>query len=120
MWARILEFALACWLSISPFIFGAPKTERLFWINDLSCSALLALFSLLSFYKPLRRMHLGNLIIGVWLFSLGYFFTLPLPNYVQNDVLVGILLLILAIVPCDAEHPPLSWRNLQEKDGKSC
>lgn len=119
MWARIVEVMIACWLALSPFIFHAPKEEKWFWINDFACSFLLAFFSLLCFYKPLRKIHLFNLGVGIWLFSMGYFFPLPLPAYVQNDVVIGLLLLVLTLVPSESEHPPQSWQNFHKKNNSS-
>ncbi len=93
LWARIGELLLAVWLLFSSLIF---ETTTLLRVSDISCGAILLLFSWLSFYRP---FHFGNLGIGLWLFFIGYFFESPLPNSVQNDILIGLLLLILATVP---------------------
>lgn len=119
MWARIVEFMIACYLAISPFIFRAPKDQIWFWVNDFACSLLLAFFSLICFYKPLRKMHLFNLLVGSWLFLLGYFFELPMPDYVQNDVVIGLMLLILSLVPSESEYPPQSWQTFHKKNNSS-
>lgn len=115
MWARIVEFMLACWLAISPYIFGYTKEETLLWINDYVCSSLLIFFSLICLYKPLRKMHLCNLILAFWLISMGFYSkSLPLPGYIQNYVVLGILLLMIGIVPSEASLPPMPWRKFYE------
>jgi len=117
MWARIVEFMLAAWLSVSPFIFRYPDDRFFFWANDLVCSILIAFFSLICYYRPLRKMHLCNLLIAFWLIALGYIFRGdPLDVALQNYVTFGLLLLMVAIVPTDSEKPPMSWRDFYEKD----
>lgn len=119
MWARIVEVMIACWLALSPFIFRAPKDEVWFWVNDFTCSFLMLFFSLICFYKPLRKMHLLNLLVGLWLFAIGYFFEVPLPAYVQNDVVIGLVLLVLAVIPSESELPPESWQQFHKKNNSS-
>ena len=38
MWARAVEIALACWLALSPFIFGHPDEAAFLWYNDFACA----------------------------------------------------------------------------------
>jgi hypothetical protein len=35
----------------------------------------------------------------------------PTPPALQNDLLVGVLLLMFAILPSEASLPPRSWRD---------
>ncbi|NGX59557.1 MAG: hypothetical protein KR126chlam3_00709 [Chlamydiae bacterium] len=116
MWAREIEFMLACWLSISPFIFGYPKDAIFFWLSDLACSSLLAFCALISYYKPLRKMHLCNLIVAFYLISLSFLLR-GSPHYepLQNYMALGVLLLMISIVPTEAEKPPIPWREFYEK-----
>lgn len=110
MWARIVEFMMACWLAISPFIFRYPDEPIFLWANDLICSLLIAFFSLICYVKKLRKMHLWNLAIAIWLFYAGYFFDLPkIPS--QNYIVLALLLLMIAIIPSEAEKPPIPWRD---------
>lgn len=116
MWARIVEFMLACWLSISPFIFGYPDESLFFWINDLTCASLLAFFALICYYEPLRKMHLCNLALSFYLISLSYFFKgSSLEHPLQNYMVLGLLLLMISIVPSDADKPPKPWRDWYNK-----
>lgn len=116
MWARVIEFSIACWLAISPFIFNYPDEALFFWFSDLISSSLLAFFSLVSFYKPLRKMHLCNLLVSFYLVALAYIFKeSAYPEPLQNYVVLGILLLMLAIIPSEAEKPPVPWREFYKK-----
>lgn len=110
MWARILEFMLACWLAISPFIFRYPKEPLFVWINDFTCSILIAFFALICYVKSLRQMHLWNLGMAFWLYATGYFLHLP-KGASQNYIVLGILLLMTAILPSESEKPPKPWRD---------
>ncbi|MCI0382473.1 MAG: hypothetical protein L0207_05440 [Chlamydiae bacterium] len=111
MWARVIEFTIACWLAMSPFIFHYPKTDHLLWINDFSCAMMIAIFSLFSFKKSLRKIHLFNLVISLWLIGIGYATENPksIPP-IQNYVTVGLFLLLIAIVPSESQLPPYPWR----------
>jgi len=97
MWARVLELILAVWLLYSH--------------EPLPC-IFIAIFSLLSFYYPLRKMHLLNLGVAFWLWASGYtnFPELASPSQ-ENSVVVGLLLLMLAIVPSHSHLSPHSWQK---------
>ncbi len=114
MWARVMEFMLACWLVISPFIFHYSAEDRFIWISDSVCACFVALFALLSFWDPLRKIHLLTLGVALWLISVGYH-TFPalasIPE--ENSMAVGILLLMLAIVPCHAHLLSRSWQKFE-------
>ncbi len=112
MWARVVEFMLACWLAISPFIFAYPDDATFFWTTDFVTSAAIVFFALVSFYGPLKKMHLCNLLAAFYLIVLGFIFKeSPLQHALQNYVVVGITLLMLAIVPTDASQQPKPWRD---------
>ncbi len=116
MWPRVVEFMLACWLAISPFIFSYPGSALFLWFNDFSCASLMAIFSLLSYYEHLRKLHLCNLAISLYLISLSYFFkgsTFEAP--LQNYMVLGLLLLMIAILPTDADKPPKPWRDFYKE-----
>ena len=116
MWARIVEFMLACWLAISPFIFGYPSDARFFWINDFTCSILMIFFALICYYRPLRKMHLLNLLLSLYLIGLSYVFKgNPLENALQNYMVLGLLLLMISIIPTDADKSPKPWRDWYNK-----
>ncbi len=112
MWARVLEFTMAIWLSISPFILGYADELRFFWVNDLIVAPLMVFFSLISLYAPLRKMHLCNLLTSAYLVFLSYFFKgLEANALLQNYMVLGLLLFMLTIVPTDAAKPPIPWRD---------
>lgn len=112
MWARVVEFMLACWLAISPFIFRYSSRETFLWANDFICAFLIATFALLSFWSPLKRMHLFTFGVALWLWAFGYqrFPLEALPSQ-ENSVVIGLLLLMLSIVPSGSYLPPTSWQK---------
>src|SRR5689334_12425148 len=100
MWARVVEFMLACWLALSPFILRYPAEDTFLWANDFLCASLVALFALLSFWHLLRKMHLMTLGIALWLWGIGYTSYPEAASPAQmNSVVIGLILLMLAIVP---------------------
>jgi hypothetical protein len=119
MWARVVEVMLGCWLAISPFIFRHSVDERWLWVNDLGSAFAVVMFSLLSFWRPLRHAHWGIAVVGLWLMGFGYFASPhPLPAALQNDLLVGLLLVMFAIIPNEASLPPRRWREFYEQSDK--
>ena len=112
MWARTVEFMLGCWLLVSPFIFRHPADQSSFWVNDISCGSAVVTISLLSYAPRLRYLHLAIVGVSLWLILFGYFYQpYPTPPALQNNILVGLLLIMFAIVPNEATLPPPSWRN---------
>lgn len=115
MWARVVEFMLACWLAVSPFVFG--HGERTFlWVNDFACAALIATFSLASFVRP--RLHLGNLAVALWLVVAVFVGADAPPSPArQNHMVFGLLLGMVAIVPSHASTPPTAWIEYNRRKG---
>lgn len=112
MWPRVVELMLGVWLVISPFVFrGTPELDR-YVANDIACGTLVIVASLFCFWHPARRAHLVTLAISVWLAGYGYFSApRPGPPAAQNEIIVGLLLLLFAILPSEATRPPESWRK---------
>lgn len=117
MWGRVIEIMLGLWLAISPFIFGHYPGNAALWRNDLICAAVVIVLAILSFWSwPvggfLRYAHLGILSVGVWLALFGYVASAhpAAPGY-QNDILLGLTLLLVAIIPNQASLPPPSWQR---------
>jgi hypothetical protein len=107
---------IAVWLALSPFIFRYPPGEIFFWINDFVCACLVALFALLSFWHPLRKIHLLTLAIALWLWGLGYrTFPEKTSPSLENSVVIGILLLMLAIVPSRSNQLSYPWQEFIKK-----
>ncbi|NGX46305.1 MAG: hypothetical protein K940chlam2_01494 [Chlamydiae bacterium] len=110
MWARVFEFSIASWLAMSPFIFS--HEEGWLFANDFTCSFLMMLFSLLSFHHRLFRMHLFNLLLAFWLILIGFLATptLALQPPLQNYIVIGLILGMVAIIPSNCHLPPKSWQ----------
>jgi hypothetical protein len=119
MWSRVVEIMLGCWLLVSPFIFGHPESQTAWWVNDLACGTAAIAFGLLSFWKPTELAHLLTIAVGLWLigFAYSHLGETPAPA-VQNQVLIGWLLLMFAIVPNYASRPPAEYdRKFRELVG---
>jgi hypothetical protein len=116
MWARIVEVMLGCWLAVSPFIFNHPTEKSAWWINDLSSGFALVTLALFSFWRPMRHAHLAIVLLGLWLIGFAYLAApYPTPPALQNDLMLGLLLLMFAIVPNEASLPPEKWRDFWMK-----
>ncbi|MEX0718711.1 MAG: SPW repeat protein [Planctomycetaceae bacterium] len=112
MWPRVVEVMFGCWLAISPFIFTHPPDQPLLWWNDLGCAAVVVALALASFHPRWRRAHLLEVAVGAWLIGAGYFAAeQPPPAATQNDVLVGWLLLMFAVIPSETNRPPAGWER---------
>jgi hypothetical protein len=108
MWARAIEVMLGGWLAISPFIFRHGVAERMLWSNDLTCGLVIVTLALLSFWFPLRYLHVAITAPAVWLVIFGFMAGHPAPPASQNHILLGLLLFMFAIIPNEANMPPLS------------
>lgn len=115
MWARLFEFMLALWLSVSPFIFRHGPDETFLWANDLTCATIIAVLSLSSFKPRIEKIHLVNIAVGFWLIGVGAFRAEPPPPpAMQNQVVVGLLLLMFAVIPSRSDDPPRAWQQFYE------
>lgn len=116
MFARVVEFMLACWLAISRFIFHYSPEESFLWKNDLVCATLIALFALLSFADKLNKMHLFTLLVALWLMVLSYCnFPMEATPPLENYLALGLLFLILAVLPSNCHLPPRPWRKFYKE-----
>jgi hypothetical protein len=112
MWARVIEVMLGCWLALSPFIFRHGPEDRVFWLNDLFSALVVIVVALVSFWGPLRFAHVANLAVALWLIAFGFWAPYPTQPALQNDIVIGLLLLMFAIIPNHANKPPHPWREL--------
>jgi hypothetical protein len=78
----------------------------------MACAAVVVLLALLSFHASLRRAHLGTCAVALWLIGFRYAAEAARPA-AQNQIVVGLLLFMFAIVPSEASRPPRSWRPQQ-------
>jgi hypothetical protein len=112
MWARIIEVMLGCWLAMSPFIFRHAGEDKFLWFNDLFSAIAIIAFALVSFWPPLQFAHVANLLVALWLIAFGFWASpYPTPPALQNDIMVGLMLLMFAIIPNEATRPPIPWRE---------
>jgi hypothetical protein len=111
MWARVIEVMLGCWLAVSPFIFRHSSEDRVLWFSDLLSALVIIVVVLVSFWPPLRFAHVANLAVALWLIAFGYWAPYPTPPALQNDIVVGLLLMMFAIIPNNANEPPQPWRE---------
>ena len=120
MWARTVEVMLGLWLAASPFIFSHSPAEPRLWWSDLCSAFLIITISLLSFWSRTMRAHLLNVLVALWLVGFGYFSSGdPPPPAAQNDLAVGLILLLLAIIPSEATLPPKGWREFSKMPEKN-
>lgn len=119
MWARAAEIALGLWLVVSPWIFGSfGRQPELVW-SSMAAGGAVILLACLSCFRRLERIHLLELGVCAWLVGHGYFGAAhPAPAAAQNEILVGLTLLLFAIVPPDPSQPPRPWRDFLEEQAR--
>ena|ERR671922_2815943 len=112
MWPRVLEIMVACWLAASPFVFHHPADRLDLWITDVGSALAVATLALATWLPRFRRAHLLALLVAGWLVGFGWIGSRaePLVAY-ENQIVVGLLLLMVAIVPTEASKPPILWRR---------
>jgi hypothetical protein len=112
MWARVVEVMLGVWLLLSPFIFRDTPAIGNYWSTDVTTGTAVILLSFLSFWRPLRSSHLATAVLAAWLILWAWFSAArPGPPAAQNEIIIGLLLLMLALVPNEASLPPEPWRR---------
>jgi hypothetical protein len=100
---------------MSPFIFHRATDAWQLWANDLAAGLATVVLALASYWRPMRHAHLVIFLIAGWLVVFGRFYVSPpLPPALQNDILVGLCLMLFAIVPNNASKPPESWQRWYE------
>jgi hypothetical protein len=118
MWARVVEFMLGCWLAVSPFIFQHPADNLWPWTIDWTAASLVILFALLSYWRPLKHIHLATAAVAVALVAIGRLSSWEHPPpAAQNQIVTGLLLLMFALVPSDASQPPGTWQAELRRQG---
>jgi hypothetical protein len=105
---------LGFWLMASPFLFRQADGSAGFRWIDLLCGFAVLVMSLASFSERFRWAHLVTAALGCGLYALGYFSATPQAGPAQNQMVVGLLLAMLAIIPNEASLPPRGWRKLWE------
>jgi hypothetical protein len=119
MWGRVLEVMLGLWLVLSPFSFGHYPAHQPLSVSDFTCGAAIVLLACLSFWRLTRYAHLLQLAVACWLLGFGYFYGgYPAAPGYQNNIFVGLILVLLAIIPTEAEQPPRSWRRYYQQQAE--
>lgn len=123
MWARVVEIMAGFWLLMSLFVFSSGEIGNSGLANYLLCGLLVIVFGFLSYWKRTRRAHFLTLIVALWLIISGYLTGHPAPPSAQNQIIVGILLGMFAIIPNRANEMPEAWqkfyaeKNYDERTG---
>lgn len=113
MWPRNIELMLGLWLAASPFIYGHDSAEQAYWYADFAVATIVVACSLLSYWEPARYAHLGAALAGLGLIGFGFLVPAPAPAAAQNEIIVGLLLAMMAIIPNEASEPPRQWREME-------
>lgn len=112
MWPRVVEGMLGAWLMLTPFVFRGTDGAAGYVINALVCGGAIAVASLLSFWRPTRHARFLTLAASLWLALHGYFSAeRPGPAAAQNELVVGLTLLLFALMPNDVNEVPEPWRR---------
>lgn len=113
MWARVIELTLACWLAMSPFVFGHRSDETMLWVIDFGAAFAIAAAALVSFHERYRRAHLLHFATASALITIVLVTgdAPPVPA-LQNYVVVALLLMMFGVVPSNSTQPPEGWREL--------
>lgn len=112
MWPRVAELMLGLWLVLSPLIFRNTPSVGEVAVIDVTAGSLVVLMAILSFWRPTAGAHFVTIAIALGLGLYGYFgFERPGPPVAQNEITLALLLLLLAIIPNEANEPPVPWRE---------
>jgi hypothetical protein len=114
MWPRVTEIVIGLWLLTSPWLLASNSAVGAWHFNGLLCGSTIVLLGGLSFRSRWRKAHLAEIPIGVWILSCAYLdSTHPAPPVVQSGVLTALFLLNFAIIPSQANLPPISWQRFR-------
>ncbi len=118
MWPRVVEVMLGAWLLVTPFIFRATPEVDAYTASAFAAGAIAAVASLASCWDPLRHARFLTLGVSFWLMLHGYFSAArPGPPAAQNELVVGSILLLFAILPNEINAKPRPWRETGQGSG---
>jgi hypothetical protein len=105
----IRKFLSGC---VVGFAYLTPRWGALAYLGDLFSALGVIVLALVSFWPPMQFAHIANFAIGLWLIAFGFLASpYPTPPGLQNDIVVGLLLLMLSIIPNHASRPPRPWHD---------
>lgn len=102
---------LGFWLIMSRFVFRHDAAEGWFLTNDLLSGFAVMILGFLSFWQKTYWAHFLILAVALWLIVYGYLTGYPSPPAAQNQIVTGLLLAMLAIIPNDIDELPESWKK---------
>ena len=112
MWPRVVEVMFGAWLLIVPFVFRATPQIESFVASSVVAGSVVIIASLMSFWPPAGWARFVTLGASIWLIGHGYFAAVrPGPPAAQNEIMVGLLLVLFAILPNETNRPPIGWRR---------
>lgn len=112
MWPRVIEGMLGCWLLVTPFVFRGTTAVDDYTASALVSGAIVIVMAVMSFWEPARLARFVTLGVALWLALHGYFAAeRPGPPAAQNEIMIGLTLLLFAIIPNEASQPPRAWRR---------
>jgi hypothetical protein len=118
MWPRVAELVIGLWILTSPWVLA--DNPGAWHIHSLICGLAVVILSVLSFWPRLKRAHLAEIPIGLWVIAFTYFgSTHPASAIAQSDLLAALFLLNFAIIPSQANLPPDSWREFEGNTSNS-
>jgi hypothetical protein len=111
MWPRVVEAMVGCWLMITPFVFRGTASLDDYAIDAAVCGALVLTCAFASMWPPAAWMRLGTIAVALWLTAHGYFGAeRPGPPAAQNEITVGLILILFAVLPNQINEVPAPWR----------
>lgn len=112
MWPRTVEVMVGCWLLMTPFVFDGTAKVGDYIVNAVVSGSIVVVASILSFWDRTRLARLATLFVSLWLAAHGYFSALrPGPPAAQNEIIVGLMLLLCAVLPNEINAVPRPWRS---------
>ena len=107
MWPRVVEVMLGAWLVITPFVFRGTEGIDRYAANAVISGTIIIVASLMAFWRRAGWMCYVTLAASLWVAAHGYVAAVrPGPPAAQNEIMVGLLLLLFAILPNDVNRPP--------------
>ena len=98
-WASWIDFVLGIWLIISPFVLGFRMMSGRATIDDVIFGILIAAFSLWTAFKLTKFAGWLLGLFGLWIVIAPFVLsTHTVAKVTPNDMIVGIIVLILAII----------------------
>jgi hypothetical protein len=117
MWPRTVEVMLGCWLLVTPLVFRTTASIDQYAAGAVVSGSIIAVASLASFWERLAGSRVVTLLMAVWLAAHGYLSApRPGPPAAQNEIMVGLLLLLFAVLPNQINDPPRPWREISRSE----